>query len=203
MQYTFGFVELRCYRLAKESMWPLIVVPHFVAKTKEFTRAVIRVIYEEKKPEVQVEAFETPPMGRPTKIDLSIFINSLPGNIKKRFAAYLDRWMNAGYEIHWGTVGLSFNIRWKGKTERLFDALPYTTGIISEKRAQHVDIPPNIYKEYRDKLMNSPKLSSLLVKNRMYQNYVDLEPEDVFLILDATDKLAKELTQMENQSRPV
>ena len=87
----------------------------------------------EKAREVQVEALETPPMGRPTKIDYSLFINSLPGNIKKRFAAYLDRWMNAGYEIHWGTVGLSFNIRWKGKTERLFDALPYTTGIISER----------------------------------------------------------------------
>jgi hypothetical protein len=200
MQYTFGFVELRCYRLEKDSAWPLIVVPHFVAKTKEFTRAVIRVIYEEKKPEVQIEAIEQQRIERPAKIDSSIFKSSLPGNIRDRFASYLDRWVNEGYEMHWGTVGFSFYVQWKGKAERLFDALPYTMGMVTEKKALAIGIPPNIYSEYRGKLMNSPKLSGLVVQNRTYQNYVDLETDDVFLLLDATDKMAHELTQMDNQN---
>ena len=59
MQYTMGFVELRCFRLGKGANWPLIVFLQFVAKTKEVTRAVVRVIYEEKKPDVQIETIET------------------------------------------------------------------------------------------------------------------------------------------------
>jgi len=50
MQYSMAFVELLCYRLNEGSDWPLIIFPHFITKTNEVTRAIVKVIYEEKKP---------------------------------------------------------------------------------------------------------------------------------------------------------
>jgi len=90
LQFTLGFVELSCYRLEKGDNWPMVVVPHFVAKTNEVTRAVVRVIYEEKKPEVQVTAAEEP--KTPSKrTDLSNFIAGLPSDVRDIFKGYVER----------------------------------------------------------------------------------------------------------------
>ncbi len=56
LQFSLGFVELQCYKLNKDSNWPLIVYPNLILKTKEVTRAVVKVLYEKEKPEVAVFA---------------------------------------------------------------------------------------------------------------------------------------------------
>ena len=77
------------------------------------TRAVVRVIHEGKKPDVQVDTVEEEkPTGR---INLPVFIASLPSDIRENFRSYMERWIKAGYTIHWGKVGFSLGIPWKGK----------------------------------------------------------------------------------------
>jgi hypothetical protein len=66
LHFLMGFVELHCYRLKKNSGWPLIVFPSLVAKTKETPRATVTIVYEEKKPQVEVEvplAPDAPPLS--------------------------------------------------------------------------------------------------------------------------------------------
>jgi hypothetical protein len=54
LQFTLGFVELNCFKLERDSDWPLIVYPNLVLKTKQVTRAIVKVLYEQDKPEVYV-----------------------------------------------------------------------------------------------------------------------------------------------------
>jgi len=193
LQFSLGFIELRCYRLEKDSNWPLVVVPNFVAKTREVTRAVVKVIYEEKMPDIQVEAVEEE--VKPTsRTNLAVFIASLPSNIKDSFKAYTERWMKAGYTIYWGKVGFSLRIQWKGEMITIFDAYPsYTSIILTEKWARKYELPEEAYRSYRDELMKSSTLGSIITGGRKYWNYEDLTADDVVLILHSTDKFVTEL----------
>ena len=151
LQFTMGFVELQCYRLDKNSNWPLIVFPRFVAKTKEITRAIVQVLYEEKKPEIQVVTpiEEESPSGRVTFTE---FIASLPSNIADMFRLYIDSWIKEGYIIFWGIVGFTLRIKWKGKLRTIFEAYPDNAGILTEKNRKKHDIPIDPYNIYKLKL---------------------------------------------------
>ena len=54
LQFSLGFVELQCYKLKEDSDFPVMVFPNLILKSKEVTRAVVKVIYEETKPEIEV-----------------------------------------------------------------------------------------------------------------------------------------------------
>lgn len=193
LQFSLGFVELRCYRLEKDTHWPLVVVPNFVARTREVTRAVVKVIYEERKPDIQVDAIEEE--VKPTsRTNLAVFTASLPSDIKDAFKSYIDRWMKAGYTIYWGKVGFSLRTPWKGQMLTVFDAYPSVLSIIlTEKWAHRFKLPEEIYQGYRDELMKSPTLGSIVAAGRKYANYEDLSADDVALILQSTDRFVSEL----------
>ena len=191
LQFSMGFVELRCYRLDKGSDWPLVVVPNYIAKTKEITRAVVRVIYEEKKPDIQVAAVEEEKTS--TRTSLPVFIESLPSNIRDNFRAYLEQWMKAGYTVYWGKVGFSLRIPWKGKMMTVFDAYPYSAGVLSDKLARQYELPAEVFQKYKDELMKSSTLGSVIASGRRYPNYTDMAADDVILMLQSIDNLVSEL----------
>jgi hypothetical protein len=188
LQFSIGFVELQCYRLSKNSTWPLIVFPHFVVKTREITRAVVKVLYEEKKPEIQVD---TPPEEKTPSgfTNFAEYIKSLPANIADIFKPHIDSWMRAGYTIYWGKVGFSVRIKWKEKMVTIFDAYPSYAGILQKKWVEEYDLPREPYEAYRGELMASPVISSALATGRRYLNYQDMSEDDVRLLLTSTDKL--------------
>ncbi len=195
LQFSLGFVELRCYRLEKDSNWPLVVVPNFVTKTREVTRAIVKVIYEEKRPDIEVEAVQEE-VKLTSKTNLAEFIASLPSNIKDSFKAYIERWMAAGYTIYWGKVGFSLRVLWRGKMLTIFDAYPNFTSIIyTEKWARQYELPEDAYQIYRDELMKSTVVGSIVAAGRKYWNYEDMTADDVVLILHSTDKFVTELYQ--------
>jgi hypothetical protein len=201
LQFSFGFVELRCYRLEKDSNWPLVVVPNFVAKTREFTRAVVKVVYEEKRPDVQVEAVEDE-VKRGAKTNLREFTASLPSNIKDHFKTYIERWIKAGYAINWGKVGFSLRIQWKERMATFFDAYPDSISIIlTEKWVREYELPEETYQSYRDELMKSPTLGGYIAAGRRYVGYENLATDDVALILHTTDRFVAELRKKDSSSR--
>jgi hypothetical protein len=176
--------------LTKESNWPLVVFPNFVAKTKEITRAVVKVLYEEKKPEVIVDtpSEEKMPSGF---TNFAEYIASLPSNIADIFKSHIESWMKAGYTVYWGKVGFSVRITWKGKMVTIFDAYPTNAGILKEKWVEEYDLPKKPYQTYREELMASPIIGSALATGRRYINYENLSEDEVRLLLATTDKLLR------------
>ena len=191
LQFTLGFVELRCFRLEKDMDWPLVVVPSIVARMKEITRAVVKVVYEEKqKPEIEVSAIEEE-KSKTGFTSLPEFIASLPSNVSDLFSTYIESWIKAGYTVYWGKVGFSLRIPWKGKKVTVFDAYPKDVAIFQEKRIKQDDLTLNEYHEYRKTLMESPTIASAFAAGRRYIKYEQMSEEELRLLLDTTDKLAK------------
>lgn len=188
LQYSIGFVELQCYKLTKESDWPLIVFPSFVTKTKEITRAVVKVIYEQRKPEIEVV---TPEEGKPGYTNFSEFVASLPSALVDAFKSCIEGWMKAGYIVYWGKVGFSVRIPWKGRVRTVFDAYPSMASTLQTKWAKEFDLPNEPYESYRAELMKSPAISSAFVVGKRYVSFENMSEDDVTLLLAATDKLMR------------
>lgn len=190
LQFSMGFVELRCYKLDKESNWPLVVIPNIVAKTKEVTRAVVKVVYEEKKPEIQVDTIDEEKASAGST-SFSEFIASLPTSIADIFRSYLERWIKAGYIVYWGKVGFSLRIPWKGKPTTILDAYPDSASIFQDKRVKQHDLPIHHYQQYRSELMESATISSAFATGRRYIRFEHMSEGEVELLLESTDKLVK------------
>ena len=189
LEFSIGLVELRCVRLHDADEWPLVVMPHVVAKTKEYTRAVVKILYEEKRPNVKVETI--PDADKKGSTSLVKFTALLPSHAADLFRSYLERWTKAGYIIFWGKVGFSLRIPWRGKLTTIFDAYPNVLSIIQDKRVKEHDLPEAAHEAYRIALLGSPRLSGLYAAGRRYIDYDRLSEEEVRLILDSTDTLAK------------
>ena len=95
------------------------------------------------------------------------------------------------YMIYWGKVGFSLRIPLKGKLITVFDAYPYSLGLFTEKLTRQYGLPIEIFEEYKNELMKSPIVGSLITSGRRYPNYTDMAPDDVILILQSTDKFVR------------
>ncbi|MCK4999373.1 MAG: hypothetical protein KAS23_07555 [Anaerohalosphaera sp.] len=190
MQYSLAFVELNCYRLEKKSDWPLVVVPTIVQKTKEVTRAVVKVVYEEKKPEIDVVT----PKEKITstgRTNESEFLAFLPSELKDLFESHISNWTEIGYTIYWGTVGFSLRLNFKGKLRTIFEAYPDSLAIYQEKRLAKDMLPQESYAEYKSQLLNSSVIGSAYANERRYLNYKDLSKDDIELVIRSTDSWVK------------
>lgn len=198
LQFSMTFVELLCYPLQKDSNWPLVVFPRLVTKTKEETRAVVKIIYEEKKPAVEVSApaEKETPSGHTSFAE---FISSLPSNLGEVFQPYIKKWIKEGYTVYWGSIGFSLRIDWGIKKRKItiFDAYPdWAAGVLTEKWAKEYGIPSSPYSEYRNSLMKSPAISSRIASGKRYIPYDMMSDSDLKLLLDTTDALSQALSTL-------
>ena len=195
LQFSLGFVELQCFRVSREEEWPLIVVPKFVIKTKEITRAVVKVLYEEKRPEIEVVTpeEERAPAGRTT---LPEFLASLPAELREVYKSHIEAWVKAGYIVYWGKVGFSVRISWKGKTRTIIDAYPNMTSIFQQKWVNEFDLQTEPYEKYKTQVMTSPVIGNAFAAGRRYVFYENLPQDDVVLLLRATDEFMREVWRM-------
>ena len=200
LQFSMGFIELRCYRLDKNANWPLVVVPNFLSKTKEYTRAIVKIFYEEKKPDVLVEAVDVD--RNRSKTNFQEFLASLPSNIRDSYSTYLKSWMRTpGYTVYWGQVGFSLRIPIDGKLTTVFETYPTNTSITSDKWAKKYNFPDKPYNKYRIELTKSSVLGSAMAAGRRYLEYSDLNEDDIMLLLSSTDKLTQDIFGMETDSK--
>ena len=196
MQYSMGFVELLCYRLNKGSDWPLIIFPHFVAKTNEVTRAIVKVIYEEKKPEIEIVTpeEESASTGHTTFRE---FVASLPSPIAIEFEPVIQQWINSGYTVYWGKVGFSLRLSWHAKMRTIFEAYPKYVGITQAKRVKQSGLPADIYQAYKEELMAVQVFAGAFASGRGHVknvNYEDIQIDEFRLLLNATDRFASAIT---------
>ena len=112
LEFSIAFTELQFYRIDEDQDSHLLVVPQVVSQIKPDIRAIVRIIYDEKKPDVIVTPREP---DEETKLNEDTFMESLDSEGKIIFTEILKLYETKGYPIHWGTTGFSLNVDLRGK----------------------------------------------------------------------------------------
>jgi hypothetical protein len=112
LEFNIAFAELKFYRTDEDQDTHLLVVPQIVGQSKPDVRAVVRIIYEQKKPDVVVTPIEPP---EDTKLNEDTFMKSLDPEGQIVFKEILKLNETHGFPIHWGTTGFSLNVDLRGK----------------------------------------------------------------------------------------
>jgi hypothetical protein len=110
LEFTIRLVELGFYGDGKEDK-QLLVVPQVLGKTMEQERAIVRIIYEEKKPQVEV----TPIEPDKSLLNQETFLKALDNEGRAVFKAILELSDVHGFPVNWGTKGFSLNADVEGK----------------------------------------------------------------------------------------
>jgi len=190
LEFKIGLVELHIYSQSKEKTWPVLVIPQVVGKTHEVVRSVVRITYEEKKPEVDVETSEEAPGGeRREKINKKVFFASMPKDFADLFRPVFDGWGDTGYTIFWGVTGFSVSTKWRGKARSIIDFYPDNMSLITEKMVKKADFPVEPYHKYRESIGAVPVARQTLSEERRYVNYKGISLDDFKIMIDATDKM--------------
>ena len=133
LEFSLALVETAFYHLNSQDKWPILAVPRVVARTHEVTRAVVRIRYEAKPPEVEVTVVDER-SDQPGHIDMETFLSSLQRGLDEVFRPYLDRWMSDNrLTVYWGTVGFSLRFVPHQSLVTIFDAYPTYLGLIKEE----------------------------------------------------------------------
>ena len=194
LEFKIGLVELRFYHL-DAGEWPLVVVPSLVGQTVEVTRGVIRIRYEKKKPGVEVAAEERRREGG-GQTDPETFLKSLPEEMEEVFRPFLERWLTGPWYIYWGTAGFSLRLRKGVRYYTVFDAYPGLISTFKKEWLKDWSQAENSYQSYRDQVMKIPAVNRVIIQGKRYVNYRDITPEDLQILLSATDKLVRDLAKL-------
>lgn len=198
LEFSLALVEMNFYHVQGREAWPVLAVPSVVGRSHEVTRAVVRIRYEEKRPEVEVTSLEETAVSS-GRTDLEVFLKSLPSGLSDVFRTYLDRWMSGPLTVFWGKVGFSLRYRPKGKLVTLFDAYPTYLSLIKEEWVKERDIPEDAYRAYRTEISGIPEAQRTFSRRGRYSSYKDLTVEEARTILAATDKLAQTMIERTRQ----
>jgi len=193
LKFSLALVELQLFKLKKDSEWPLVVFPSFVARTKEFDRAVVTIVYEEKKPDVTVQALSEEETT-PGRVSFAEFIDSLPSHAREAFRHYIEKWIKEGYTTYFGTSGFALKTNWNGKKTTIFYAYPWSASVLREEKANKLSLPKEPYSKYHASLMESPAISSAIASGRTEPRLDTLSVDDVALLLRSTDSLLHSLS---------
>jgi hypothetical protein len=188
LEFRIRLVELGIYRTRPDEDWPLVIVPRIAGKTQEVTRAVVKIYYEEKRPEIEAEDINEPTS---VKTDRTSFENALPKDYAEILMPQIDRWVNEGFSIYWGIVGLSIRLIWKGKPRSFIDIYPDSFALYSEKMLEKRGFPKDAFPRYLEEVSRAPEARRILEQGKRYVYYRNISVDEFRLILKATDKLLK------------
>jgi len=190
LDFRLGLIEMKMYKTEKETIWPLLVIPKVVGKTKEVTRAVVKIVYEKKKPEIDVIAAEK---GK-TKLNFQMFKQAMPDEYAQIFIPVLEQWIKDGYKINWGISGFGIYFILKNRPRSIFDIYPDQFCLLTEKIVKQKGIPLEIYHRYREAISEISVVYRLLSQERRYIKYTrDIPLEEFRILVKATDKLVRDL----------
>lgn len=105
LNFTIRLVEIGFFASLDQKEDHLIIIPQIVGKTHEQQRAIVKIVYEEKKPEVEVVPVET----EKSTLDKETFLKISDPEGRKVFGAILELSDLHGFPIHWGTKGFTIN----------------------------------------------------------------------------------------------
>ncbi|NQT80767.1 MAG: hypothetical protein HQ555_10315 [Candidatus Aminicenantes bacterium] len=195
LEFKIGLIELQMFKTSKENPWPLLIIPAIVGKTYEVTRAVVKILYEEKRPETEVDAFEE---GAPkAKINKRTFEKSMQKDYADIFIPLLDQWIVDGFNISWGTTGFSVRFFWKGKSRSIIDLYSDYLSLFTEDMVRKRGFPLEPYHEYRNEIDKIPTIRRLFTEGRRYAKLKDITLEEFSSYINVTDRMIRNIKKLE------
>lgn len=196
LEFKLGLIEIQTFKTSKEKIWPLLVIPKLVGKTHEVVRSVVKIIYEEKRPEVEADTIEVQDQAN-AKIDEKTFKSSVPKEFADLFIPILEGWISDKFIIYWGFTGFSVWFFWKGKNRSIIDVYPTYISLMTEDMMKKRGFPLEPYHEYRKAIDNIPIVRRLFSESRRYVYYKDIPLQDFKILIEATDKMARDFKKFE------
>ena len=191
LDFKMGLVEILMYRPDSEKSWPLLIIPRVVGKTKEVTRAVVKIFYEERKPDVDVVAVQEGETK--TKLNFTLFEQSMPEEYAQIFIPVLEKWIHDDFHINWGSTGIGIYY-WRSGWRSIVDIYPTDFCLLTEKMVKTKDLPLEPYHKYRQAIDNIPVVRRLFTQEKRYLKYTrDIPLDEFHILVDATDRLVREL----------
>lgn len=189
LEFSIALAELRFYELNSG----YLVVPNIVGRTNEVTRAVVKIRYEQSKPEIDVTAFEEEAKSVRGKTNRREFLSQMPEGFADIFLPILTDWEKRGHTISWGTVGFTVRTLHNNRLKTLLEIAPYYSCIYSEKFEKSRRLPTEICQRFRNRVKRNLTIRQLLSEDRSYVYYKGLSLEDYSLLLREFDTTVKEL----------
>jgi hypothetical protein len=202
LEFKLSFVELLCFHQNKDDDWPLIVVPRVVSKSNEITRSVVKILYEEKRPEVVVREAQEEGQSRKGKTNLDSFLLAISSDLEQHLEilrGFIENLNLNEVTIHWGTSSFSLKLPWKGKLQTIFEAYPNAAKIFNEKHLKITGFPEEAYKAYRSMIMEVPELNQVTMSGKVFTPYSNTSPEALKQLLEATLLFIDEVLKLSNE----
>lgn len=196
LEFKVGLVEIQMFKTSKEDPWPLLIMPKVVGKTYEVTRAVVRIVYQQEKPEIDVATIKDDGK-RGGKTDEEKFKRSMQKEFADILIPVFEQWIDDGFIFSWGMVGFSVRFFWKGKVTSIIDVYPTYISLLTENMVRKCNFPLEPYHKYRDAINNIPIARRLLSENRRYAYFKDISLEEFKTLIDETDKLIRSFKKLE------
>jgi hypothetical protein len=194
LEFTLALVEIGFYHMDQGASWPVLAMPSVVGRSQEVTRAVVRIRYEEKRPEIEVTTIEERP-GTVGRTNLEVFLKSLPSGLDEIFQPHLERWMAEPYTVYWGKVGFSLRYAPRKRLITIFDAYPTYISIIKEEWLPEWNNPLESYRAYREAVSSIPEIQRVYSRNGRYVYYEKMTLEEAQTLLEATAGFARTLVE--------
>ena len=191
LEFKFGLVEIQFFKTSKENIWPLVAIPKVVGKTHEVIRSVVRIVYENKRPDINVDTVEVEEQTK-GKTDEKTFKHSIePKEFADLLIPVFERWIDDKFIFIWGVSAFSVRFFWKGKATTLVTCYPNCIGLLTENQVEKrkLSLPP--YHRYREAINKIPVARRMLSEGRAFVYFRDISLEEFKTLIDETDKMIR------------
>lgn len=191
LNFTIALIEMKLYSYNNG----IILIPDIVGRTKEVTRGVVKVRYEQERPKVDIAYLEPEQRKSTNKTDKETFLSQCPDDIQE----YLDKWLtawesNRNLLVYWGTKGLSIRKQTDDKWTTILDIYPDSISMVISSLAEKNQIPDEIYQDYLDVIFDIDGVKSAYSAKKRYIYYTQMSTEDVQDMLNAVGDLIARIT---------
>ena len=189
--FTIGLIEMQMYATTGSAPWPLFVVSDVAGKTVEKTRGVIRVVYEQSKPEVLVEPLNEASLENTETIDWGLFLSSVPTDLKPAYEKAHEDWESVG-RIWCSKSRIYFAVDIGDSTHRFVQTKEGYIELYARSYFNKIEgLDSSIYEQYEKRLQASVPAAKTLYAHKVRIPWRDLSVDDLSVVFDAAIELAR------------
>lgn len=188
--FTIGLIEMQIFASHGDQPWPIFIVSDVVGRTVEKTRGVVRVVYEQSKPDVSVELEEEESPGDTTHLDWPLFLSSAPKDFIQPFEEARTGWEALG-RVRITKKRVFFELKIIDTWHKFIRC---ENGWIKPLARKDVDsigeLDAIAFERYTNRIRESSSIAKLLDANKLWLRWHDLSAADLKLLLNAAIELA-------------
>ncbi len=176
-----------------------MVTSNVVGESSEVTRAVVKIRYEEKKPELEVTAIEDRDPKSRSRASPKEFLSQMPDGYSEAFQNVLEGWRSNGFIISWGTVGFTIRVQDNEKMKSILEAYPNSISIFTNLWARKKDLPIHICRDFQEKTRKIWEANRLYQERKVYLYYDRIPLDEYNYMMSEIDKTVRTLIEFYSQ----